>query len=127
MNTIKYYIAEYYIKNSFLSFAGLVLIAGIMGLIFDYMPENYTYWSISLAILTSILGAILIGYYNATSAARHQGVTPTYLHLFLVIGLFITNSIWGPSSFLIDFSRELLYFVFLQFGVYLYTKKNHHK
>lgn len=127
MSTVKYYIPEHYIKNALLSLFGLVLIAGMVGLIFDHMPENYAYGSIAFAILISILGAIVIGYYNAASAAKNKGLNPTYLHLFLMVSLLIINTIWGPSSFFIDFSRELLYFVFLQFGMYLYNKKNHHK
>lgn len=125
MKTLKYSILSFYIKNIVLSFLGLVLIAGIVIFILDNVPPipPYGYIGIGSSILVAMLGAIIIGYCNASSASKEKGVKPLYLHLILIILLLIINTIGGDLSFLRNLLRELSYLIFLQIGVYLYMKR----
>jgi len=118
----KYYIPEFYIKNFFLSLLGLVLIAFAVSFIFNYTSNMY--FSYGSSILIAITGATVIGYYNAASSRKEKQGKPLFLHLFLIILLFIINSVWGDLNVLINFLRDFSYLIFLQFGVYLFTKKD---
>ena len=72
MKTLKFSVLSFYIKNTVLSFLGLVLIAGIVSFILDNAPPSppYTYIGIGSSILVAIFGAIIIGYCNASSASK---------------------------------------------------------
>lgn len=118
----KYYIPEFYIKNFFLSLLRLVLIAFAVSFIFNYTSNMY--FSYGSSILIAITGATVIGYYNAASSRKEKQGKPLFLHLFLIILLFIINSVWGDLNVLINFLRDFSYLIFLQFGVYLFTKKD---
>lgn len=118
----KYYIPEFYIKNFFLSLLRLVLIAFAVSFIFNYTSNMY--FSYGSTILIAITGATVIGYYNAASSRKEKQGKPLFLHLFLIILLFIINSVWGDLNVLINFLRDFSYLIFLQFGVYLFTKKD---
>lgn len=118
----KYYIPEFYIKNFFLSLLGLVLIAFAVSFIFNHTSNMY--FSYGSSILIAITGATVIGYYNAASSRKEKQGKPLFLHLFLIILLFIINSVWGDLNVLINFLRDFSYLIFLQFGVYLFTKKD---
>ena len=117
----KHYISEYYIKNFFLSFLGLVVVGFIVSSIFE--KSSSLYFSYGSSILIAMIGITIIGYNNAATSTKEKEGKPLFLHLFLVIVLFITNNIWGDSSFLTNFFRELSYLIFLQIGVYLYNKR----
>lgn len=123
MSNPKYYISEFYIKNLILSFFGLMAI-GWLSLLLDHFPYKNMYLSRSLVLLTAISGLISIGYFNAVSAAKQHKVNPTYLHIFLVSLLCITDLIWGNSSIEITILRNLIYIIFLQVGIYLCHRKN---
>ncbi|WOE32642.1 MULTISPECIES: hypothetical protein [unclassified Acinetobacter] len=126
MKTLKFSSLSFYIKNIVLSFLGLILIAGIVMFILDNAPLTppYTYLGIGSAILVVMFGAIIIGYCNASSAAKEKGAKPLYLHIVLIILLLITNTIGGDLSFLNNLLRELSYFIFLQIGVFIYMRKS---
>ena len=117
----KYYISEFYIKNFFLSFVGLLIIGFTVSLIFEYASNLYVCYASSILII--MIGITVIGYYNAASSRKEKEGNPLFLHLFLVILFFITNSIWGDSSVSLNFFRELCYLIFFQIGVYLYNRK----
>lgn len=106
----KYYIPEFYIKNFFLSLLGLVLIAFAVSFIFNYTSNMY--FSYGSSILIAITGATVIGYYNAASSRKEKQGKPLFLHLFLIILLFIINSVWGDLNVLINFLRDFSYLVF---------------
>lgn len=125
MKTLKYSLLSFYIKNMVLSFLGLVVIAAIVIFILDNVSASppYAYIGIGSSILVAMLGAIIIGYCNASSASKEIGANPLYLHIILIILLLITNTIGGDLNFLNDFLRELSYLIFLQIGVYFYVKR----
>ncbi|MEG0487752.1 MAG: hypothetical protein RR575_07430 [Acinetobacter sp.] len=82
MQTPKYYIPEYYIKNTLLSFLGLVVFVGVFKLIVNYMPPTYETIGVISAIIIMIIGLVIIGYFNALSASKSQDqkASPLYLH-----------------------------------------------
>ena len=116
-----YYVPEFYIKNFFLSFAGLVIIGFLVYLIFE--NSSSLYFSYGCSILIAIIGVTIIGYNNASRLRKEKEGKPLLLHLSIIIVLFLTNSIWGESSILINLIRELSFLILLQFGVYLFNKK----
>lgn len=124
MQTKKHYIYEFYIKNAIISFLLLVLLGGIFNFIVDQNLYTHEYIQLGVAIFVAILGLILIGYYNALSASKLEESKTLFVHIFLILCLFITDSIWSESSFLTIILRNLAYFILLQFGVFIYTKRN---
>ena len=119
----KLYIHEFYIKNSLTTYIGFVLIALITRFIIHNFNLNYQYLNYGLAITIAIISATVIGYLNAKSAFKEKNVSANYLHFFIIIVLFITDCMFGKSSFKIHLTRELSYFLCLQLGVYLFSLK----
>lgn len=117
----KYYIDEFYIKNSLLSFVGLMVLATILSLILDHISIDY--FAMGLAVFVALLGVIAIGYFNAFCALKEQGVKVVYLHSILILFVFMTDIIWGEINFFISLFRGLAYFICLEFGVYLFKNK----
>lgn len=124
MPTAKYYIHEYYIKNTLISFLALCILAGIFTFILDINLYLHDYIPFGIAIFIGILGLIVIGYYNALSASKEEKSKALFVHIFLIFCFFITDSIWSESSFLAIILRNLAYFVPLEFGAFIYTKRN---
>jgi O-antigen ligase len=118
MQTIKYYI-----KNTLISFLCLCILSGIFNLILDNNLYIHEYLQCGIAILIGILGLIIIGYYNALSASKDEKSNALFLHIFLILCLFITDSIWSESSFLTLTLRNLAYFILLEFGVFIYMRR----
>lgn len=119
----KIYLPEFYIRNTLLSFLGLIILAFILTFILENFYQTYQYIGITFAILIAILGAILIGYFNASSALKDKSSNSRYVHIFLITLLLITDLIWGESSLLITLLRNLAYFLFLELGSFIHMKK----
>lgn len=125
MQTSKYYIPEFYIKNTLLSFFGLMITAAIFIFIIDNVNSSYMYLWAGFAAILGMLSVIIIGYCNASSASKCSDSKALYLHIFLIISFFLTDIIWGESSLLMTLFRNFVYFILLEFGVYLYKKRIH--
>lgn len=91
--------------------------------ILDYTPEDFVYWGIAAAIGVMFIGLILIGYYNAYAAQSQNFKHTLYLHLSLVIFLLSVELLFGNKELWINLLRNLMYFIALQIGVYIYMKK----
>jgi hypothetical protein len=124
MQTVKYYIHEFYIKNSLLSFLALCILSGIFNFILDKNLYLHEYIPLGIATFLGVLGLIAIGYYNALSASKEEKSKALFVHIFLILCLFITDSIWSESSFLVIILRNLAYFVLLELGVFIYMRRN---
>lgn len=122
MQTAKYFIHEFYIKNLLISFLSLCILAGIVSFILDNHLYIHEYLKLGIAIFIGMLGLIIIGYYNALSASREGKSEALFLHIFLIICLFMADSIWSESSFLTLILRNLAYFILLEFGVFIYMR-----
>lgn len=70
MQTPNYYISEYYIKNTVLSFLGLVVISGIFRLMVDHIPQSYESVGVLSAITFMIIATTTIGYFNTSTTSR---------------------------------------------------------
>ncbi|WP_228127703.1 hypothetical protein [Acinetobacter schindleri] len=75
------------------------------------------------ALSIVFLGLTLIGYTNAATLLNNKMKHTLYLHSILVILLFATDLIFGNKDLLFTILRNVGFFVVLQFGVYLYVKK----
>ena len=115
--------SAYYLKNFLGSFIGLTVVTGIALTILEYTPEPYTYIGIIFGISIVFFGLTLIGYTNAATLLNHKMKHTLYLHSILVILLFATDLIFGNKGLLFTILRNVGFFVVLQFGVYLYVKK----
>ena len=124
MQTSKYYIHEYYIKNFLISLISLCIFAGIFNFILDNNLYVHEYLQRGIAIFVGMLGLIIIGYYNASSASKDEKSKASFVHILLILCLFITDSIWSESSFLTLTLRNLAYFILLEFGVFIYMKRS---
>lgn len=124
MQTAKYFIPEFYIKNLLISFLSLCILAGIVSFILDNDLYVHEYLQLGIAIFIGMLGLIIIGYYNALSASREGKSKALFLHIFLILCLFMTDSIWSESSFSTLTLRNLAYFILLEFGVFIYMRRN---
>ena len=115
--------SAYYLKNFLGSFIGLTVVTGIALTILEYTPEPYTYIGIIFGLSIVFLGLTLIGYTNAATLLNNKMKHTLYLHSILVILLFTTDLIFGNKDLLFTILRNVGFFVVLQFGVYLYVKK----
>jgi len=115
--------SAYYLKNFLGSFIGLTVVIGIALTILEYTPEPYTYIGIIFGLSIVFLGLTLIGYTNAATLLNNKMKHTLYLHSILVILLFATDLIFGNKDLLFTILRNVGFFVVLQFGVYLYVKK----
>ena|SRR5690606_12245176 len=115
--------SAYYLKNFLGSFIGLTVETGIALTILEYTPEPYTYIGIIFGLSIVFLGLTLIGYTNAATLLNNKMKHTLYLHSILVILLFATDLIFGNKDLLFTILRNVGFFVVLQFGVYLYVKK----
>ncbi len=127
MQTSKYYIHKFYIKNSLISFLALVILTGIFNFILDKNLYLHEYLQLGIAIFVWMLGLIIIGYYNAFSASKDKKLKVLFLHIFLLLCFFITDCIWSESSFLTISLRNLAYFILLEFGVFIYLYEKQKK
>ena len=114
---------KYYLKNITLSFFALAVITAVFMAILDYTPEDFVYWGIAAAIGVMFIGLILIGYYNAYAAQSQNFKHTLYLHLSLVIFLLSVELLFGNKELWVNLLRNLMYFIALQIGVYIYMKK----
>ncbi|MEB3753096.1 hypothetical protein [Acinetobacter sp. MD2(2019)] len=124
MQITKYFIPEFYIKNTVISFIFLCLLAGVVNFILDQNLNFNEYIQIGIATVIGMLGLILIGYYNTLSAYQAEKKSKAlFLHIFLILCFLITDCIWSQASFLTIFLRNLAYFLLLEFGVFIYKKR----
>lgn len=120
----KYYIPEFYIKHVLMSFLGLMVFSQVAKIVIEYTFATYAYIGIGLAVLLLMFGMTGIGYFNASRESRYQRVHATYLHLFFVAVICVTDLAFGDANPFITLLRNIGIFVFLQVGAYTYRKKN---
>ena len=115
---------KYYIRNLFGSFIGLCALGGVVTSIFKYSVQPYETMGIIFGVIIMLIGLIVVGYVNAVTVFENKIRDSSYLHCILVFLLFTTDLIFGSSDLLSAIFRNIFYFIALQFGVYLFKKRN---
>ncbi|MCH4248606.1 MAG: hypothetical protein LKF82_12395 [Acinetobacter populi] len=119
---------DYYIKNIITSFLGLCILAAIVKFaIFDPTEQQYENIGTIIGVIVIFLGIMGIGYINTKSAPENKVKQHLFLHLALVIFLFLTDLIFGQSDFIVDILRNMSCFIALELGAYFYFRTNRQK
>lgn len=115
---------DYYIQHIVGSFLCIViLVASIRFTLWEYTPEPYYLVSAIFGILVMFLGFVGIGYFNAKHATKHKFKQSSYVHLTLVLSMFVTDLLFGQSEVYIVIIRNACYLIALQIGAYVFVKR----
>jgi hypothetical protein len=115
---------QYYIRNLVGSFIGLCALTGVVTTIFEYSIQPYEIIGIIFGVIIMLIGLISVGYINSLTVFENKFKNSFYLHGILVFLIFATDLIFSSSDLLSIISRNIFYFIALQFGVSLFKKIN---